>query len=85
MDNLSNTQVEGKEALTALTGCKQPCESIEYNVIPLANWNMKFNRDPRAQGIVKGCSKTGNSLEQFLTFQSNFTLDYFDHFMIKSN
>ena len=49
--NLSNTQVEGKEALTALTGCKQPCESIDYNVIPLANWNMKFNRDPRAQGI----------------------------------
>ena len=51
MDNLSNTQLEGKEALTTLTGCKQPCESIDYNVIPLANWNMKFNRDPRAQGI----------------------------------
>ena len=64
MDNLSNTQVEGKEALTALTGCKQPCESIDYNVIPLANWNMKFNRDPRAQGNVCFKKTIPNILKQ---------------------
>ena len=50
MDNLSQTALDGKEALTALTGCEQPCESIGYNVIPLATWNMKYNRDLRAQG-----------------------------------
>ena len=50
MNNLSRTAIEGKEALTALTGCKQPCESVAYNVIPVTTWNMKYNRDPRAQG-----------------------------------
>ena len=50
MNNLSRTAIEGKEALTALTGCKQPCENIVYNVIPVTTWNMKYNRDPRAQG-----------------------------------
>jgi|FLMP01.2.fsa_nt_emb hypothetical protein len=52
MNNLSETALEGKEALTALTGCKQPCQSIAYNVIPLATWNMKYNRDLRAQGTL---------------------------------
>ena len=50
MNNLSQTAIGGKEVLTALTGCKQPCESIVYNVIPVTTWNMKYNRDPRAQG-----------------------------------
>ena len=52
MDNLSQTALDGKEALTALTGCKQPCESIDYNVKPLVTWNMKYNRDLRAQGTL---------------------------------
>ena len=53
MNNLSQTALEGKEALTALTGCKQPCESIVYNFIPVATWNMKYNRNHRAQGEFK--------------------------------
>ena len=48
--NLSNTVIEGKDALTTFTGCKKPCESIGYKMIPLANWNMKNNRVPGAQG-----------------------------------
>ena len=39
--------IEGKDALTELTGCKQPCESIDYKTIPLVDWNMKNNRDTR--------------------------------------
>ena len=52
MNNLSNTALEGKEALTALTGCEQPCESINYNSVPLASWKTENNRDDRAKSFM---------------------------------
>ena len=58
MNNLSNTALEGKEALTALTGCKQPCESINYNSVPLASWKMENHRDDRANSFMNSNSSS---------------------------
>ena len=52
MINLSNTALEGKEALTTITGCEKPCESIDYNAIPLASWKQENNRDPHANQLM---------------------------------
>ena len=52
MNNLSNTALEGKEALTTITGCEKPCESIDYNSIPLGSWKIKNNRDHRADQFI---------------------------------
>ena len=58
MINLSNTALEGKEALTTITGCERPCESIGYNPIPLASWKIKNNRDPRANQFMDSNSSS---------------------------
>ena len=58
MNNLSNTALEGKEALTALTGCEQPCESINYNSVPLASWKTENNRDDRAKSFMDSNSSS---------------------------
>ena len=58
MNNLSNTALEGKEALTAITGCKKPCESIDYNAIPLASWKMENNRDHRANQLMESSNSS---------------------------
>ena len=58
MNNLSNTALEGKEALTTITGCEKPCESIDYNAIPLASWKMENNRDPRANQFMDSNSSS---------------------------
>ena len=58
MINLSNTALEGKEALTTITGCEKPCESIDYNAIPLASWKMENNRDPRANQLLDSNSSS---------------------------
>ena len=54
MNNLSETALDGKDALTALTGCKQPCESIDYKIIPIANWNINHTTDPRGKLFMDG-------------------------------
>ena len=58
MYNLSNTALEGKDALTTLTGCEKPCESIDYNAIPLASWQMENTRDPRANQLMDSNSSS---------------------------
>ena len=58
MYNLSNTALEGKDALTTLTGCKKPCESIDYNSIPLGSWKIKNNRDHRAKQFMDSNSSS---------------------------
>jgi hypothetical protein len=58
MINLSSTALEGKEALTTITGCEKPCESIDYNAIPLASWKMENNRDPRANQLLDSNSSS---------------------------
>ena len=58
MYNLSNTALEGKEALTAITGCEIPCESIDYNSVPLASWKTENNRDPRANQFMDSNSSS---------------------------
>ena len=58
MSNLSNTALEGKEALTTITGCERPCESIDYNPIPLASWKIKNNRNPQANQFMDSNSSS---------------------------
>ena len=58
MYNLSNTALEGKDALTTLTGCKKPCESIDYNSTPLISWKIENSRDPRANSFINGNSSS---------------------------
>ena len=58
MYNLSNTALEGKDALTTLTGCMKPCESIDYNSIPLASWKTEHNRDPRTNSFLDSNSSS---------------------------
>ena len=52
MNNLSNTALEGKDALTTLTGCKKPCESIDYKSDPLVSFKIENNRDSRAHQFM---------------------------------
>ena len=56
MYNLSNTALEGKDALTTLTGCKKPCESIDYNSTPLISWKTENNRDDRGKSFMNSNS-----------------------------
>ena len=58
MYNLSNTALEGKDALTTLTGCKKPCESIDYNSTPLISWKIENGRVPRANSFINGNSSS---------------------------
>ena len=54
MKNMSETALDGKDALTALTGCKQPCESVGYEIIPILNWNIKHDIDPNGEVFMDG-------------------------------
>ena len=58
MYNLSNTALEGKDALTTLTNCKKPCESIDYNSTPLISWKIENSRDPRVNFFIDGNSSS---------------------------
>ena len=58
MYNLSTTALEGKDALTSLTGCMRPCKSIVYDTIPLGSWNMENVRDTRGQNFMDGNSSS---------------------------
>ena len=58
MYNLSNTALEGKDALTTLTNCKKPCESIDYYSTPLISWKTENNRDDRAKPFMNSNSSS---------------------------
>ena len=58
MYNLSNTALEGKEALTTITGCEKPCESIDYNSTPLISWKIENSRDPRVKSFIDSNSSS---------------------------
>ena len=58
MYNLSNTALEGKDDLTTLTGCKKPCESIDYHSTPLISWRIENGRDPRANSFIDSNSSS---------------------------
>ena len=58
MYNLSNTALEGKDALTTLTGCKKPCKSMDYRSTPLTSWKIKNSKDPRAYSFIDGNSSS---------------------------
>ena len=58
MYNLSNTALDGKDALTTLTGCKKPCQSIDYNFNPLISWKTENNRDDRAKSFMSSNSSS---------------------------
>ena len=46
--------LDGRDALTALTGCKQPCESVGYEINPILNWNIKHDINPNGEFFMDG-------------------------------
>ena len=55
---LSTTAGKGKDALTKLTGCKQPCKSTKYDLVPFANWKLEHHRDPGQNHLLDSNSSS---------------------------